>query len=185
MKRLNVLITLLAFVAASTAQAADFWLEPQIVRGGGQYSSQIDGGVSGTISGQIGYYCFAQALSVGYRQAYCGPNWKPASWLEVGVGVGQENATTPNRRNAYFSIDREKYTLFGTFENGGSGPWHKVMVTYKFTETVGAGLIDQSFFGLGPVVTYRVKKDVTLVGAAAYDLDTNTKSSKISVIFNF
>ncbi len=89
------------------------------------------------------------------------------------------------RRNAFFSIDKDKLSVFGTFENGGSGPWHKVTAIYKINETVGVGMMDETLLGVGPRVEYSLKKNVTLWGALLHDRDTGKTASTLAVNFSF
>ncbi len=165
--------------------AADFWVEPQVVHANGKNGSQVNGGVSGSLGGSVGYYVFGQTLSDGYRLLYGGPTWKPLSWLEVGVGIGRENTPDSMRRNAYFQADIEKFSAYGTFENGGSGPWHQVVLKYRINDSIGIGIMDQSFLGLGPQVEYSIKKGVKVWGAVLRDHDTGKTNSTLAVNFSF
>lgn len=187
MKRVTALVLFAVFatIIASTAQAADFWLEGQATRTNSKSGSSVLGSVDGDLNGTFGYYVFGLVSSDGYHEIYGGPKWKPTPWLEVGVGVGQETASTPNRRNAYFLIGNDKVSVYGTFENGGSGPWHKVTATYKATDTVGVGVIDQSFLGFGPRVEYNVTKNVTAWGAILRNRDTKETTSLLAINFSF
>ena len=187
----SILSALLCFLAvlfpgpASSAETS-FWAEPQIVYNKENSLSRIDAGLSGSITESIGYYAFGNVLSNGYRQIYGGPNWKPFSFLEVGVGVGLESIQPAFRRNAYFQITGEKASLFGTFEQGGSGPYHKIVLNYQATEQLGVGLEEEAFFGRGPRFTYAINKKATLfVTRCQWECEGDTKSVKLGAAFSF
>ena len=185
MRQVTALVVLVMLAFASNAGAANFWFEPQVTHSNGKNKLGVNGGINGNFSGPFGYYAFGQVSSNGYRQLYAGPTWKPASWLEVGIGVGKENMPDSTRRNAYFWVGHEGMSVFGTFENGGSGPWHKMVLNYRLNDAVGIGVMDQAFLGFGPRVEYNIKKGVQLWGAVLRDNDTNSTNAKLAVKFSF
>lgn len=185
--KIRSLVVPVFLVFSVSSLAADFWLEGQMVHNGnGKNGSQINSGVSGNPGDDsFGYYVFAQALSNGYRQIYGGPTWKPLSWFEVGVAFGRENVSDSARRNAYFSVRKGDFSAYGTFENGGSGPWHKVVLSYSVNDLIGIGVMDQAFLGRGPRVEYKIKEGVSLWGAVLYDNITRTTNSTLAVTLRF
>lgn len=185
-----IIVAMLVMVFARfplvSAAETNFWAEPQIVYNKENSLSRIDAGLSGSITESIGYYAFGNAISNGYRQLYGGPNWKPLSFLEVGIGMGAENAKPALRKNAYFQFTGEKVSLFGTFEQGGSGPYHRLLFNYQATERAGVGLEEETFFGRGPRFTYAINKKATLfVTRCQWECDGDTKSVKFGAAFNF
>jgi hypothetical protein len=136
----------------------------------------------------LGIYALVEKESDGYREFYVGPKWKPLEWLEVGIAAGREiTREMPNsaRRNAYVAIDTDKVSAYITYENGGSGPWHKAYALYKVTETVSAGVMNETFFGCGPRVEYAIAKNVTTWGALLRNSDIKATTSLFAVTYSF
>ena len=187
MKKFIVILYFLLFPTISViAGETNFWLEGQGIHSrDGKDISQVNGGLSGNISGPVGYFVFGQTISTGYRQIYGGPTLKPFSWLEVGVAGGQETGGTPNRRAAYLWSGNDSVSVIGIFENGGSGPWHKIVVNYRVSNSVGIGIMDQAFLGRGPRMEYSLNKNVTLWGAVLHDKTSNSTNSTFAVNFSF
>ena len=186
-KLLRVLLSTL-FLSSVTAPAEglNFWIEGQTYRLQKERGySEVLAWVNGKISGPAGYFVLAEAASNGYRQIYGGPSLKPTSWLELGVGIGQENVGNRNRRAAYFSADGERLSLSGYFENGASGSFHKVFLTYKATEFIKVGLMDQTSIGFGPKVTYNITKNTAVWGAVLRDHATHATNFIFAVNSQF
>ncbi|MDP3957461.1 MAG: hypothetical protein Q8Q10_03105 [bacterium] len=179
-----VLVAVLTFKDAPAAET-NFWVEPQVIYNKEKSITRLNGGLSGDITDTVGYYAFGLTQSDGYRQLYGGPTWKPLSWFEVGVGMGLESVKPALRRNAYFLATGEKVSLFGTFENGGSGPFRKVVLNYQVSEQVGVGIMEETFLGRGPRVEYTLKKDAALWGALLRDRDSDTTNIVFGVTFNW
>lgn len=186
---LALAVTWLFFPNHVSAAETSFWVEGQVTRSGSgedrKNVSQVNGGLSGSLNDTFGYYGFAQTLSNGYRQIYVGPNLKPFPWLELGVGVGKENAPASNRRNAYFLADNGKCSLFGAFENGGSGAFHKVVFNCRVSDSLGVGLMDQEFLGFGPRMEYSLNKNLLLWGGVLRDNKTKTTNATFALTYNF
>lgn len=184
----KVLFLMVVSVAMHTSQVfaqTNGWAEIQQVNTKENSVTRLAGGLAGSITDTIGYYTFGLVQSDGYYQVYGGPTWKPFSFLEVGVGIGMEDAKPSLRKNAYFQFTGEKVSAFGTFENGGSGPYHKVVLNYRVAEQWGVGLADEKFLGRGPRVEYMVQKDVTLWWMILRDRDTNTTNTILGATLSF
>jgi hypothetical protein len=198
MNKIWSLILMLCFMFVSlSSKAAEtdekekdlgFWFEAQAVSGK-KNASSIIGWYEHDFTDTIGFYGLAVKESDGYREFYVGPKFKLSDRLTVGVGIGREAMTDLNsvRRNFYYDASWEKFSSFGTFENGGSGRWHKVTVTYKLTEKIGAGVMDQSVLGQGPRLEYKFenKNKVTVWGAMLHSRDTGGNTSVIGINFSF
>jgi hypothetical protein len=187
MKNFCSLTLMLCSLVSLTSSAAEtgergFWFEVQAIKNN---PSKVIGYYERDLTDSFGFYVLTEAESDGYRQAYGGPKWKPLPWLEVGVGIGKENMPNAMRRNAFFSIDKDKLSVFGTFENSGSGRWHRVTAVYKINESVGAGMMDETLLGFGPRVEYNLKKNVTLWGALLHDRNNGNTVSTLAVNFSF
>lgn len=186
LKRFLVLITLSLPLPAFCAEGLNLWIQPQVVHAGrGDSTTQVDGGASGLIYGNCGAFVFGQKFSSGYWQTYGGPMCKPLPWLEVGAGVGREDADKPNRRAAYAIASNDFGSMTAIFENGGSGAFHKVIVMKAVTDSLGIGLMDQKFLGFGPRVEYALTKNTTLSGALLHEKDSNSTNSTFAVTFSF
>jgi len=173
-------------IAAEMDTGIGVWLEARAASG--KKPSEIVGYYDHNFSDSLGVYVVATTGSDGYREFYVGPAWKPLPWLQVGIGAGREimpGMHNSARRNAFVSIDREKFSVYATRENGGSDPWHKVIALYKVTEVVSAGAMYETFLGVGPRVEYNISKNVTVWGALLRDRDTKETTSLLAVNFSF
>lgn len=183
-----VSLPLLAVEVDEKEKDLGFWFEAQAVSGK-KNASSIIGWYEHDFTDTVGFYGLAVKESDGYREFYVGPKFKLSDQLTVGVGIGREAMTDLNsvRRNFYYDANWEKFSSFGTFENGGSGRWHKVTVTYKLTEKIGAGVMGQTLLGNGPRLEYKFenKNKVTVWGAMLYSRDTGKTTSVLGVNFSF
>jgi hypothetical protein len=184
MKRLCTLLLILCSLISITAMGTDFWLETQVTRSGGKSESQVLGIVSGNISGPIGYFVLGQAISDGYRQVYAGPSLK-IGHVEIGVGIGRENMPDSTRRATYVLGDVRNVSFVFSYEDGGSGPWHTAKATYKVTDSIGIGVMDQSFFGFGPRVEYDIAKGIQVWSAVVRERHTGNVNGKLAINFSF
>lgn len=140
--------------------------------------------IGGNISGPVGYFMFVYLASDGYREIYGGPTIKPLPWLELGVGVGRETDGNHHRRSAHFSVDGEIGSISGYFEDGASGPAHKVFLNYWLTNSIGIGLMDEDA-GRGPRLVFRLGEKANLWGAALRDRSTGETKSIVAVNYQF
>lgn len=180
-----VYLFLFCLPLCTSASETNYWLEPQIALSKEKSISRIDGGLNGSITDTIGYYAYGQAISNGFRQAYGGPNWKPVQWLEVGAGLGGEDSSLVIRRNVYFQATIEKVSIFGTFEQGGSGAYHKVIATYQLPKRIRVGLMEETFLGRGLRVEYSINNNTSIWGARLWDRWSDTWNSVVAVSYGF
>jgi hypothetical protein len=162
-----LLFVILSVIGIDMAVATDFWTEAQTTKAGGIRVNQVNAGLSGG-SNTIGYYAFGQSTTAGYTQMYAGPKVNPADWMEVGAAVGVEKLVSSKwmqRSAGYLWTGKENFSLIGIYENGGSGPWHKVILAYKITPELSIGIQNQSYFGTGPRVEYSFGKSASAWGA--------------------
>lgn len=160
-KLLGSLILMLFFLAPLPLQAAEedggmgFWVEA-----GTANASWLTVYWSRKILGSVGVYALVDTESDGYHEGYAGLTLELAKGIEVGVGVGRESIRgelrNSPRRNAWVAIDTDKVSAYATYENGGSGPWHKAYVLYKFTDSVSAGLMNEKRYGTGLRADYTI-----------------------------
>lgn len=140
--------------------------------------------VDGPIRGPVGYFVFAYAGSDRYREIYGGPSIKALPWLELGMGLGRENEGNGRRRNAYFSADGEAGSISGYFENGASGPSHKVYLNYWVGRSFGLGMMDDTS-GRGPRVVLRLGKNANLWGAILRERSDGSGRAVAAVNYQF
>ncbi len=186
-KRLRILLaTLFFFPVIALADGPNLWIEGQAYRMQKEKGfMEVLAWIDGKISGPFGYFVLAEAVSDGYRQIYGGPSFKLTSWLEIGVGLGEENVGNRNRRVAYFSAAGEQVSLSGYFESGASGPFHKVFLNYKATDSIRLGLMDQSSAGFGPRVASNITKNSEVWGAVLRDHTTRATNLIFAVNSQF
>ena len=181
---LKLLFLVCITLGANLVSATDFWTEVQSTRSRGAAWNQVNAGLSG--GGEtLGYYALGQSLSTGYRQIYAGPKVNPTDWLEAGVALGVEetSASAWTRRAGYVWLGRDKISLLGVYENGGTGPWHKLVLNYKVTTDLSVGIQNQSFFGTGPRAEYAFNKHLSLWGVVLKN-ETST-TTMMAVKFKF
>lgn len=193
MNKLCTLILMLFSLASLPVMAAGtdadkdlgFFVEAQTTS---RHVTSVLGWYQHDFTDSLGFYALVDKESDGYREWYVGPKWKPLDWLEVGIGIGRETIPCVGnaiRRNAYFLADTEKFVVLGTFENGGSGPWHKVTVVYKLLDSINAGVMNESLLGTGPRVEYNITKKFQIWGAMLRDRGTGKSTGLLAVNYSF
>ena len=185
--RFKTFLLALALLASpfSLADGPNLWVEavaqhPQKDKNLAETLAWIDG----SISGPVGYFVFGYMASDGYREIYGGPTIRPLPWLELGVGMGRENEGNRRRRSAYFSMDGDIGSFSGYFEDGASGPSHKVFLNYWAADSVGVGLMDDDT-GRGPRVVLRLGEKTNLWGALLRDKSDGTTKAITAVNYQF
>ena len=179
-------LTSLPVMAGEESTELGFWFEAGAASG--KNPSWLTGYYDHSFTDSLGFYVLAEKESDGYREFYAGPKWKPLEWLEVGVGAGREiTREMPNsaRRNAYVAIDTDKVSVYATYENGGSGPWHKAYALYKVSETVNAGVMYETLYGTGARAEYTIKKNVAVWGALLRNRDTRETTTLVAATYSF
>lgn len=187
MVRIRTFVLALALLSSPPALAdgPNLWVEAVAQRSQhGKGVTETLAWVDGNIRGPVGYFVFAYAASDGYREIYGGPTIRPVPWLELGIGLGRETDGNHRRRSAHFSADGEIGSISGYFENGASGPAHKVYLNYWLTRTLGIGLMDTDT-GRGPRVVIPLGEKANIWGAVLRDRSTHETSSVFAVNYQF
>lgn len=177
-KRWSLILMLLCFVFAalpswatgeSDEKELGFWFEGRV---DSKKSSQVVGWYEREITEMFGVYGLVSLENEDrYRQGYAGLTMKPLPqalpWLQVGVGIGRERDSESSgvRRNLFVSVDAEKVSGFATYENGMTGPWHRVHGVYHVTDKISVGAMQETNLGLAPRAEYHIKKNLTVLGA--------------------
>lgn len=121
-----------------------------------------------------------------WGEGYLGLNYKVYDWLAVEFELGIETYTKFLRWSPSFSIDYDKYSLYGVFENGGSVTWYNLRGAYKY-DYYYIGAMIARFYGYGPRVDYQFKDiGLNVWGAGLYDWGTEMYGAMIgaSMIFD-
>lgn len=175
-------------VEADSEAKTPWWIELQAVSGKDK-PAKAAVWYEKDLTEHLGFYALIEKESIGrYTEAYAGPKFKFSDRLTVGVGIGRETDTTMSavRKNVYYDANWEKFSSFGTFENGGSGRWHKVTVTYALSDKFGVGVMHETFLGLGPRLEYNIPgTKMQLWGALLHDRDTGKNTSVLAINFSF
>lgn len=102
------------------------------------------------LRGKVGMFMWAQ-VSPTYRQTYSGLSYQFTNWLQAGVGGGVEEADSLARLGSFLYLSKGSDSLFGIYENGGSGRWHLAVYNHKVGKSrFGVGFHNQAFVGSGP-----------------------------------
>ena len=185
--RTNTFLLALALLASPPAVAdwPNLWVEAGVQRPQeGKAVNEVLAWVDGPIAGPVGWFVFAYQDSDGYREIYGGPTIRPLPWLELGIGMGRENEGNHHRRSAHFSADGEIGSFSGYFENGASGPSHKLYLNYWVTKSLGLGLMEDSS-GHGPRVVVRLCEKANVWGALLRDRTEGTTKAVAAVNYQF
>lgn len=167
------------------ADGPNLWFEASVQRPHeGKGINEVLAWVDGPIGDPFGWFVFAYQDSDGYREMYGGPTIRPLPWLELGVGTGMENEGNRHRHSAHFSADGEIGSVSGYFENGASGPSHKLYANYWLTNSLGLGLMDDHS-GRGPRVVYRLGEKANLWGALLRDKSDGTTRAVAALNYQF
>jgi hypothetical protein len=167
---IKALVLALAILATPAhSDGPNLWVEASVQRPqAGRSITETLAWVDGPIAGPVGWFVFAYQDSDGYREIYGGPTLRPLPWLELGIGLGRENEGNGRRRSTHFSADGEIGSFSGYFENGASGPAHKLYLNYWLTKSIGLGLMEDTS-GRGPRVVLPLGEKANLWGALLRD----------------
>ena len=163
----TLILLLFSFASLPAVAAEDedhglgFWAEAGAASGK-DHASWLTGYYDHSFTDSIGVYALVDIESDGYHEWYIGPKMKLAEGVEIGIATGRESIRgelkNSARRNAFVSVDTERVSAYVTYENGASGPWHKAYVLYKVTESVSAGVMNETFYGRGLRAEYNFGK---------------------------
>lgn len=143
---------LVLLFAVATVQAQN-WVEERTFFSQGQATPRLDGSFSRSFNKKFGALAWFQVQN-GYSEAYVGPTVSPASWLQLGVGAGLEQAQHPGRIGGFIWAGKGELSAILIAEDGGSGKWYKAEANYAVNKIVGVGLITERFKGSGPRVEF-------------------------------
>ena len=168
----------IVFLPSASAAETDekelgFWFEARM---DSKKSSELIGWYEYEFTDMFGIYGLVSLENEDrYRQGYAGLTMKPLPqalpWLQVGIGIGRERDSESSgvRRNLFVSVDSDKVNGFATYENGMTGPWHRVHLVYHVTDSISVGAMQETNLGGAPRVEYHIKKNVTVWSAVFKD----------------
>ncbi|MFA5889211.1 MAG: hypothetical protein WCW47_00075 [Candidatus Paceibacterota bacterium] len=150
-----LLVVLIASATIVNAQTTTGFVE-------GQFQMSKDATVAKTLDVALthpikpGWAIEGWALKTdGWGEAYVGVSKLLTSWASLTAQVGVEEADRPWRVAGTLWMGNAKFSALVILEEGGSGWWHKVVVTgpaikHAHGGNVKAGILSQRFVGTGP-----------------------------------
>lgn len=163
MKRMLLAVAVL--LAPLCAQAGQF-AEVMVING----DPTLDLFVAGPVHGKLGWSAFA-LVNRSWAQAYAGPTFAPAKWVEVSANIGVE--TGGHRFAESLWMGHGRFNLLAIYEHGSGDPWHTIRADAKIAKGFFAGFHSQGFVGQGVRAGWTRKK-VTVWGALLYKDGLNT-----------
>ena len=127
----------------------------------GQLSTQFQWWIQGNFTKSFGYFGWA-LVSKNWSEIYPGIFWQPASWLQLGAGLGIEQNQSKPRFGAFVWAGKGKVSVLGFFEHWGSGLWWRAIGMYRLNQTFQVGLMSQHKLGIGPKVEMEFYKPFSL-----------------------
>lgn len=162
MKKFSFLVTfaliVLVLVASPCTGQVNGFVEGQTRFNDGSATNQINLSLGGNLSAKnhLGWFVWA-LVSEGWAESYVGLAYSPADWIAFQAGYGIETADDSGRFGGNVWIGKGANSVFFAYEDGGSGPWHKLVLNHSFGK-FGIGVLDQSFLGTGPRVEIKTGK---------------------------
>jgi hypothetical protein len=152
-----VLVALLSVVITDFVLADTLELQSRIVDG--KYLPTVDAFVSRPIVGALGWSGFFLTCG-GWGEGYVGPTYSPAKWVTVSGSLGVETDPQQTRVATSVWIGHGPTSILYIYEDGGSGPWTKLVAAVNPIVSVGryqigAGVHGQRLLGYGPQLTLR------------------------------
>lgn len=139
---------------------------------------QVNVYAKGPIKGKVGWTLWTLTTQ-GWSEANGGLTFAPASWMEVSWSAGIETNEEPFRHSSTLWMGKGRFAVLVIYEDGGSGPWHRVIGTYQATKNVTVGVNSIRFFGTGPYIERRFGK-VSVWGAWAVDNQKGAVTARLS-----
>lgn len=107
-----------------------------------------------------------------WAEAQVGIAYCPATWLELGVGVGIEQAPKLYRYTASVWAGKNDvdFSFVGEKGHGADNWWYKTFVRYHFKK-VNVGLMSWRYAVTGPFAEYQLNKDLKIWVNPGRDLE--------------
>jgi len=85
-----------------------------------------------------------------WSEGYGGLTYMPTKKLQLGAGIGIEDADDPLRLSSMIWVGDKKWYFLSLFEDGGSGKWHQINALYRLNKYIHLGMMEEKFTGFGP-----------------------------------
>jgi hypothetical protein len=95
-----------------------------------------------------------------WGQTYAGLTYSPIPNIELGYGAGFEAGG--DRTGGWIWAMKDSFSGIYIFENGASGPWHKLVVKITITPKFNLGYTEKSYAGSGVYAEYKLDKTTTI-----------------------
>ena len=93
-----------------------------------------------------------------WSEGYGGLTYMPTNNLQLGAGLGIEDAENPLRLSSMIWLGNKKWSILSLFEDGGSGKWHQINAKYTFNNYINFGLMEEKFSGSGPRLEFNIPR---------------------------
>jgi len=103
----------------------------------------------------LGVFAY-ELVGKNWSEAYAWLTYSPVPQLELALGYGTEEAKNPNRLGGWVWAGKDRLSGIYLFEDGGSGPWHKLELKYAATDRVSLGYVERSYSGEGLMAEYKL-----------------------------
>lgn len=148
---------LLAVVSTSALGQVAGTVESQNLVKDSKVDPTVDIYVHGPLGGKFEWSVWSLTCK-GWAEAYVGPVWKAAEWLELSGSIGIETDKNPLRYAGSIWMGSGRFSFISFQEGGGSGWWHKEVGTLRIVKSFKAGVHSQRFVGTGPYAEVTVNK---------------------------
>ena len=85
-----------------------------------------------------------------WSEGYGGLTYMPTKNLQLGAGIGIEDADDPLRLSSMIWVGDKKWYILSLLEDGGSGKWHQINALYRLNKYIQFGLMEEKNTGFGP-----------------------------------
>jgi len=124
-------------------------------------SKSIDMFICQSLNDKVGVFGYA-TVSEGWSEAYAGPTFSPNANFQVGLGLGVESGQDSARIGGFAWAGHGKASVTYLFEDGGSGPWHKLKAGYQVSSRANVQVLEKTSAGLGLGVEYKLEANTSL-----------------------
>lgn len=111
------------------------------------------------ITNQLGAFAFTTQNQF-WGETYAGLTYAPTQNIQFALGAGYE--TGGSRTGGWIWAGKNKISAIYCFEDGASGPWHKLVAKLAVTPRFSLGYTEKSFAGSGIYAEFKLSKETTL-----------------------